>query len=117
MTRDAPAAPDTLDTRGYREAEIRPLCATCGELGEWPCLRCGRPFCADHTPADDQRCERCERSFERRTRLWSTSSTLALQLGVALPFLLFGRPSVDSAAWKLRVRRWARRRFLRERKR
>lgn len=99
----------------YRSATIRTLCEVCGEIADAPCYRCARPFCARHSPPEDERCYRCEALFIRRSRRWAAGSTFFLQLGVAVPYLIFGRPSVDSARWQARVRNWARRRFLKER--
>jgi len=111
--------PEADDSTGslYRGASVRALCSVCGELTGQACLRCGRPLCAAHEPAVDRRCDACEALFERRTRRWAAAATLPLQVAVALPFLITGRPSIDSARWIARVRRAARPRFLRERPR
>jgi hypothetical protein len=102
----------------YRREKIKALCTVCGELASEPsgCLRCGEPRCAAHALPEDRRCDSCEAAFDRRTRRWAAAATLGLQLAVALPFLILGRPSVDSRQWLERVRRSARPRFLRERK-
>jgi hypothetical protein len=107
----------TDDRDGYRSARVQPLCAVCGELAAGECPRCGKPLCGAHAPPADTRCESCEAAFERRTRRWAAATALAAQLAIALPYLVIGRPSVDSDRWLLRMRRMARPRFLRERPR
>jgi hypothetical protein len=111
-------APDDNGGAGaYRRGEVRPLCSVCGELAHGGCLRCSEPRCAAHGLPDQRRCDACEAAFDRRTRRWASAATLGLQLLVALPYLVVGRPSVDSKRWLERVRRKARPRFLHERPR
>ena len=106
---------DPEERDSYRSARVQPLCAACGELATGECLRCGKPLCSAHALPADTRCDSCEAAFERRTRRWAAATALAAQLAIALPYLVIGRPSVDSERWLARTRRVARPRFLRER--
>ena len=53
---------------GLREQEYREICAAvdCPEWASVACLRCGRPLCSQHQPAEDRRCGDCEREYEQQ---------------------------------------------------
>lgn len=50
----------------HRSAELVALCASCGVVAEFACVRCGRPQCLDHRTLGDRRCAACEADWEHR---------------------------------------------------
>lgn len=52
----------------YRLREFHELCTECKDRAERTCLRCGRPLCGLHAPAEGLRCIDCENQFDRSLR-------------------------------------------------
>ena len=52
----------------YRHSHAHGLCTECKADAVAACLRCGRPLCARHAPAEGLRCLDCESEFDHSTR-------------------------------------------------
>ena len=47
-----------------RHQDFRERCDLCDAEADHVCLRCARPLCSTHAPANDRRCDRCESHLE-----------------------------------------------------
>jgi hypothetical protein len=72
----------------YRKSVTRPRCALCGETAAASCLRCARPLCAEHAPAEDSLCEPCEEEYRALDERGTRGGLLGLLLTGAAAFSL-----------------------------
>jgi hypothetical protein len=117
------ASPPRQVTLVYRDETRTTLCSLCDSPGEATCLRCGRPLCREHAPAEETRCGPCETWFDEnsstytaRTGRFSLARMALPSRGVAVALLLTPASVVGAAfLWEHARRRRERDRFLAER--
>ncbi len=104
----------------YREAIDSTICSVCHSPGEVTCLRCGRPLCHQHAPAEAMRCGPCEAWFAEESSSRAGPYSFAHMplpsraAAVAMLFTPAGLVGVI-ALWEHARRRRERNRFLAER--
>jgi uncharacterized membrane protein len=100
----------------FREAEIRPRCAFCAELGTTACPRCGRPLCARHqvggrvfiagehgaAAESERRCATCEEEYSGMVADAERRARRARRVG----YVLFLVASMASIALAVVARGW-----------
>ncbi len=68
----------------HRNQEIVALCAECREPATERCERCHKPFCREHQPAAEVRCDACEGRFLETAPLYMPSKFIGAASNTAM---------------------------------
>ena len=68
----------------HRTQEIVALCAECREPATDNCKRCSKPFCSQHKPGAEARCDACEGRFLETVPLYMPSKIVSAVSNTAM---------------------------------